>query len=150
MHLKCCGTAGSAEDKTRMAQAAKINETWRSALARDGSKVRVLGGDLNLVGSRAPLETLLAGLDSDGSALAVANPQILGDAAELTWRDGKTEFPPGRLDYIAYSGATAEVAQAFVVDTGRFSAKALASMGLDSDDTGASDHLPVVVDLVPR
>ena len=41
------------------------------------------------------------------------------------------------------------VAQAFVLDTSRLGPVSLAEAGLDASDTSASDHLPVVVDLVP-
>ncbi len=150
LHLKCCGTAGSTEDKTRMAQAAQINNAMKSAFGQTKTKMRLFAGDFNLVGTRAPLEMLRAGLDADGSELAVADPWVLGDAAQYTWFDSQSEFPPGRLDYAIYSDATAQVVQAFVVDTGKFSTKALARTGLDGGDTSASDHLPVVVDLKPR
>jgi len=149
-HLKCCGTAGSVEDKTRIAQAAAINRAMKAALDSAKPALRVFAGDFNLVGTRAPLETLRAGLDTDGSDLAVADPQRFGDAAYYTWADARTEFPPGRLDFALYSDASAQVVQSFVVDTSLFSTKALARMGLDAGDTGASDHLPVVVDLKPR
>jgi endonuclease/exonuclease/phosphatase family metal-dependent hydrolase len=149
-HLKCCGTAGSVEDKTRMAQAAAINRAMRAALDQSKTPLRVIAGDFNIVGSRAPLETLRAGLDSDGSGLAIAEPMLIGDAAQYTWFDAASEFSPGRLDFALYSHASAQVVQTFVVDTSKFSTKALARMGLDAGDTAASDHLPVVVDLKPK
>jgi endonuclease/exonuclease/phosphatase family metal-dependent hydrolase len=149
-HLKCCGTAGSVEDKTRQAQASAINAALRNSLTKDGPRVRVFAGDLNLVGTRAPLEMIRAGLDADGADLAVANPLVLGDDAMYTWTDPNTEFSAGRLDFALYSGSTAQAVQAFVVDTSRLSAKSLARMGLDAGDTSASDHFPVVLDLKPR
>ena len=56
-------------------------------------------------------------------------------------------FSPGRLDWILYSDATLEVVNAFVLNTDKLSARALADAGLESEDTQASDHLPVVVDV---
>jgi hypothetical protein len=67
-----------------------------------------------------------------------------------TWRDDSAGFPPGRLDYIVYSGSSASAVNALVLDTTRLSEKALAKLGLDRTDTGGTDHLPVIVDLVPR
>ncbi|MEO0631106.1 MAG: hypothetical protein AAFY46_10310, partial [Planctomycetota bacterium] len=54
-----------------------------------------------------------------------------------------------RLDWIAYSDSTLNAISAFVIATARVDAPSLASMGLVSTDSAASDHLPVVVDLVP-
>jgi exonuclease III len=110
----------------------------------------VIGGDWNLVGSREPLDIARGGADLDNSELDVARALVLGDAAMYTWRDAATGFPPGRLDVIVYSDSSAEVVNAFVLDTGRLADRALARMGLDRTDSRASDHLPVVVDLRPR
>ena len=112
--------------------------------------VRIIAGDFNLVGTRAPLDILRAGLDADGSELAVAQSGVLGDNAIYTWSDHKTEFPDGRLDYAVYSDASADLVDAFVLDGRRLGDKTLARLGLDRTDTGASDHLPLVVDLRPR
>jgi endonuclease/exonuclease/phosphatase family metal-dependent hydrolase len=112
--------------------------------------VRLIAGDFNLVGTRTPLDAMRAGLDADGSELAVAQTDVLGDHALYTWSDHKTEFPDGRLDYLIYSDASADAANAFVLDTRRLSDRTLAKLGLDRTDTGASDHLPVVVDLMPK
>lgn len=150
MHLKCCGTAGSVEDQTRRTEAGAINAALREALAGTNARIRILGGDLNLVGARAPLDDLIAGLDADGSNLTPAEPRVLGDRAHYTWSDPASEFPPGRLDFLIYSDASADAVQSYVLDTSRLSAKALARMGLDAGDTASSDHLPVVLDIRPR
>jgi endonuclease/exonuclease/phosphatase family metal-dependent hydrolase len=150
VHLKCCGTAGSSEDQRRLAEAKLINSAFKSALSEGGPAMRVIAGDCNLVGTYGPLEALMAGLDSDGSDLSPATPVVLGDSATYTWSDPKSEFPPGRLDYALFGDASADVVQAFVLDTSRLSTRSLARVGLDRTDTAASDHLPVVVDLRPR
>lgn len=150
MHLKCCGTAGSSEDIKRVSQAGTINSAMQTALGGGTPRVRVFGGDLNLVGSRTPLDTLCSGLDADASALAVATPLVLGDSSTITWLDDPSGFPPGRLDFLTFSDASADVVNAFILDTRLLSAKALARMGLDAADSGGSDHLPVVLDIRPR
>jgi endonuclease/exonuclease/phosphatase family metal-dependent hydrolase len=149
-HLKCCGTKDSSEDRRRMAEARAINDFMASAAAAYPGAIRVVGGDLNLVGSRPPLDLLRARIDADGSDLAVATPMVLGDRTLTTWRDSKGGFGPGRLDYIVYSDANAVAANAFVFDTGRLSDETLARLGLDRTDSEASDHLPVIVDLRAR
>jgi exonuclease III len=150
LHLKCCGTTGSSEDRRRMAEARAVNLFASSEFKRAGARMAVIGGDWNLVGSRMPLDMGRMRGDLDDTEMAVAEPVVLGDAAMYTWRDARTEFPPGRLDYIVYSDSSAQVVNAFVLDTARLSERALAKMGLDRTDSAVSDHLPVIVDLMPR
>lgn len=150
-HLKCCGSKDTAEDKTRMAEAAAINTYLATQLDNTPqATIRLIAGDLNLVGSRPPLDLLRARLDSDKTDLVVANPLVLGDRSLITWRDPQTGFSPGRLDYILYSDANAEIVSAVVLDTARLSDESLARLGLDRTDSQASDHLPLIVDIKPR
>lgn len=146
IHLKSRGTKDSVEDRRRMSESRAINAAVLGANRRN-TVVRVIGGDMNLVGTRPPLDLLRAGLDTDGSDLTVAEPMVLGDRVQTTWRDASTPFPPGRLDYLMYSDATCEVVNAFVLDTALWSDAALARVGFDRTDSGGSDHLPVVLDL---
>jgi len=148
VHLKCCGSNGSPEDERRLSEAKIINTVFEQ-LVPGPRATRVIGGDLNLVGSRPPIDRLRAKLDADGSALEPVETIVLGDNAIYTWRNPDSSFSPGRLDYVLYSDANAMVVGAFVLDTGRLSEDALAALGLRRGDTGASDHLPVVVDLRP-
>lgn len=149
MHLKCCGGAGSAEDQLRLAEARAVNDTVKQGSRADAATIRILGGDLNLVGSRNPLDLLRADIDLDASDMTPADPAVLGDNAYYTWRDWNTGFSPGRLDWLTYSDATAEIVQSFVLDTRRLSPAALSAMGLSTDSSDVSDHLPVVIDVAP-
>lgn len=149
-HLKCCGTSGSSEDQRRMTEARAVSAALRAAAGAYPAAIRVVGGDLNLVGSRPPLDLLRAELDADGSDLSVASPQVIGDVTLTTWRSPGSDFPPGRLDYLAYSDANADVVSSFVFDTARFTAEVLAKMGVERGDSASTDHLPVVIDLKPR
>lgn len=146
-HLKCCGSATSAEDITRIAEARMISKTLGEAVKDDPTWIRVLAGDMNLVGTRTPLDEIGRGLDVDGSDLEVAPVRVLGDRAAYTWVDWGTSFTPGRLDWVLYSGAGSTVENAFAIDTRRLSDAALARMGLNRGDSASSDHLPVVVDV---
>lgn len=148
VHLKCCGYSGSPEDHTRISEAGAINRSLAEALSIEPVRMRVVAGDLNLVGSRPPLEVLRNGLDADGTELEIADARDLGDAAYMTWREDGNAFAPGRLDYALVGGA--EIARTFVLDTRILSDRSLEVAGLDRDDADASDHLPVVVDLRPR
>jgi len=147
-HLKCCGTKDSREDVQRMDEARAIAQAMKGACATSADAIRIVGGDINLVGSRPPLDLLRAGWDGDGSDLAIADPLVLGDRSMYTWADDNSPFTPGRLDYVAYGDSNARVAHAFVLDTRRLSDESLARLGLDRADSACSDHRPVVVDLV--
>ncbi len=149
-HLKCCGWAGSAEDATRMLEAEAINEAMAAALAESAAEAVIIGGDFNLVGSRPPLDMLRAGLDTDGTELAVAEVFTLGDETQVTWSSDGAAFTPGRLDYLLYSDASVEVEQAFALDTRRLDDVTLDRLGLEAGDAHASDHRPIVIDVRPR
>ncbi len=145
-HLKCCGFAGSPEDQRRISEARGINTAVRGI---DAPALRVITGDLNLVGSRTPLDELAHALDADGSDLTPAATRVLGDRVLVTWGKADETFAPGRLDYALVSDASLRVADAFVLDTRRLSDASLARLGLERTDCDASDHMPVVVDVVP-
>lgn len=145
VHLKCCGSADSWEDQLRTRESKAINANFAAA-AKD-VKVRLIGGDFNLVGSRPPLDIMRSGLDADASDLSIADPIVSGDHAMYTWVDWNTAFTPGRLDYLLYSDSSAEVVRSFVIDTSRLSDAALNAAGLSRSDSQATDHRPVVVDV---
>jgi endonuclease/exonuclease/phosphatase family metal-dependent hydrolase len=147
VHLKCCGTKDSSEDRERMLEARVINEAFAAAAAGRPKAKRVIAGDFNLVGSRPPLDLMRAKLDADGGDLAVADARDLAERIYRTWRDPSTGFGPGRLDYVLYSQSNSKAADAFVFDTSRLNDAALARLGLDRTDCSGSDHLPVIVDL---
>lgn len=146
-HLKCCGAMGTSEDELRIAETAALQKSletlWASGPAR-----RVVGGDINLVGTSVPRDNLFARLDA-GQNLMAAPAFALGDRAMSTWADPATHFAPGRLDWLGYSSSSLRATGAFVLDTSRLGERSLARLGMDSTDTDASDHKPVVVDLVP-
>lgn len=152
-HLKCCGSAGSREDLIRYAETGAINASFaataddiRQDLGRE-IDAKIIGGDMNLVGTRGPLEILRAGLASNGNDLSPAPTRAIGDTAMYTWRDDRSSFGPGRLDW--FLTGDARVAQSFSLDTRLIDPDTLALWGLNQDDSAVSDHLPVVVDLKP-
>ncbi len=123
-------------------------------------------GDLNIVGSLSPLNTLLTGKivnetsfgadsppDWDGSPLADARPYHNGvGPADYTWRDDASAFDPGRLDFVLYTDSAVSIGKKFVLNTVTMSASDRAAAGLQtydvtSDNSGVTyDHLPLVVD----
>lgn len=152
LHLKCCGSDGSTEDLRRIAEARAVQAAFAQFIPTGNGwqTVRYLGGDFNLVGSRDPLDLIRVGLDSDGSPLAVASADVLGDAAMYTWSDPKNNFSPGRLDFGIFGDANADAVNTFVLDTGRLSEESLGRHGLQREDSAAGDHRLLIVDLRPR
>jgi endonuclease/exonuclease/phosphatase family metal-dependent hydrolase len=148
VHLKCCGSAESPEDERRLAEAESINAELAQAFAE--APIRVVGGDLNLVGSPEAMHVLRSGLDVDGADLTVAEALVLGDRIATTWSNPRGRFAPSRLDFALVGDAAAGVSQAFVLDSRILTNAALSEAGLEGADTDASDHLPLVVDIRPR
>jgi len=149
VHLKCCGGAGTSEDVTRIAEATAVRDFIAAQVADEPGTLRFIAGDVNLVGTRTPLEVMAQGLDAGGADLAAAHALVFGDSAAFTWREARSTFAPGRLDWALYSPFHARLVRAFAVDTTRFGPRTLANAGLEAGDTDASDHLPLVVDLTP-
>jgi len=122
----------------------------------------VIVGDMNLVGYRQQLETMLTGNivnvgtygpsftpDWDGSDFEDAKPRQTDLPLNITWYDEGSSFWPGRLDYVIYSGSVMEVGNSFVAFTPGMPTDTLTAYGLQADDAlRASDHVPVVADFV--
>lgn len=151
VHLKASGTLGSEEDTRRLAEADKVNGVMRELAAGAGQPLIIVGGDFNMNGTTGVIDRVRRGLDGDGSDLEIARPLVLGDALTYTFVGQPDEGRPTavRLDYFTYPGARLRVAGAFVLDTSRLSPEALRRAGLEPGDSWGSDHLPVVIDLVP-
>ena len=73
---------------------------------------------------------------------------VLGDSSVVTWVDEKSMFGPGRLDWLLYDDSRSELVDAYMLNTRVLTDTALERLGLERDDSKASDHLPMVVDLV--
>jgi len=150
VHLKCCGSAGSDEDLTRIDQAKAINGFIDWVHEQHPDAMVVIAGDFNLVGSRTPLEVMARGLGVNGDDLDPAPARVFGDSTSVTWVDEKSRFGPGRLDWLLYDDSRSVLGGAFMLDTRVLSDGSLAVMGLERDDSKASDHLPMIVDLGGR
>jgi endonuclease/exonuclease/phosphatase family metal-dependent hydrolase len=146
-HLKCCGRLGGREDATRMTEVETIAAGIAATRSAEGPEAIIVGGDLNLVGGRGPLERLGRGTDIDGSDLAIVEPLQIDGRTNATWEDPGQPFIPGRLDYLLHGDAGTRVVGTFVLDTRDLSEASLRRHDLRSRDALASDHLPIVVDL---
>lgn len=167
-HMKCCGSHGSPEDMQRQRHS-DANVNWLRDLRTPGEiedldpdTPIVVAGDFNMVGGPQPLRTLITGdiqdeatfgsdspPDWDGTDLADLVPRHNAAAAAFTWRDPTNRFTPGRLDFVLFTDAVASASKAFVFNTADLSPADLERYGvLPGDSQSASDHLPVVVDLL--
>lgn len=147
LHLKASGAINTAEDERRFAEADAINRILVGMKSVAEPDYVVVGGDFNLLGDPAVVDRATRMLDQDGSHLTRVEAPVLGDEA-LLYTFGR-EGLRSRLDYLAYSDHSLRVARAFVLDTGILDAETLENLNLESEDSAASDHLPVIVDLVP-
>ncbi|MDY7108027.1 MAG: endonuclease/exonuclease/phosphatase family protein [Planctomycetota bacterium] len=147
VHLKCCGRIGDESDRTRIGEAKAIRAALREALRATRFDGILIAGDMNLVGSRTPLDILAGRVAGAGPRLAVAEPMPLDGRSNATWRDPREPFVPGRLDFALYDGTAFEPARAFVLDGRDLAPRWLEHHGLRAADTAISDHLPIVVDL---
>ena len=160
-HPPCCE-----KEKERQDELDGIAAWLRELLAPGDARLApgtpiVVAGDMNLVGGSRQVRTLVAGeiadeaafgpshpADWDGTPLADAEPRHAGGRDTYTWRDARSSFAPGRLDYIIYSDSVGKLGNAFVLATEELDAATLERYGLRANDTiEASDHLPVVADL---
>jgi endonuclease/exonuclease/phosphatase family metal-dependent hydrolase len=151
LHLKCCGVAGGPEDMTRIAEVLAVRRALAQAQANTSFDAVLLGGDLNLVGGRLPLELLVRDgeslFGSDGDFL-IADPIRPAGQGFQTWGKDGQRYSPGRLDWVVLSGSTLQSVNAFVLATSELSAAVLQKHELKADDAAkAADHLPIVVDI---
>jgi endonuclease/exonuclease/phosphatase family metal-dependent hydrolase len=169
-HFKCCGTTGSSEDLQRQRQADALVNWMRDARSPGeyvnlpaGTPMAVVG-DLNIVGSQQPLNSLISGNiineetygsdsppDWDGTILGDAHPLHNGSGPDdYTWHDGTSAFPDNRLDYVLYTDSVVDVANHFVLNTVAMTSAERTAAGLQTYDVMLNpsdwDHLPVVVD----
>lgn len=143
IHLKCCGHIGSSEDIQRINAAMGYESFIASLLDDEPSLGVIISGDWNLVGSRTPLDVLIA---SGSIGLTDLAPLQATQRHGVTWRNPASSFTPGRLDLITFTPETFASAGGFILDTADLDESALDALGLDDDDSEASDHLMLVAD----
>lgn len=164
-HYKCCG--GISNDETRQREADATIAFILDAKTPGGiinlpsETPFIILGDLNLVGDRQQLITLITGEiintqlfgnggppDWDNTDLDDLLSQQSDKRTAYTWRDDESSFPPGRLDYQIFSNSVMTVEKDFVIQTEVMSQSRLNQYGLQLPDTKtASDHFPKVADV---
>ncbi len=165
-HLACCDN-----DSARMQKATALMNRLIAAQQAQSSEwmIRhktpiILAGDFNLVGYASQFHLLKNGTgkkdaehglfaqpDWDGTALADVRAFHLTSRDLYTWRDDKSEFSPGRLDFIFYTDSVFKLANRFVLWTPNLTDSLLHQARLERMDSAvASDHLPLVADFELR
>ncbi len=159
-HTPCCNN-----ESGRDFEHDQISATWRNLLngtgpfSIDSMSTAVMTGDFNMVGFRRQLRTLRDGdlIDNgtwgadflpgrgNGSLTAVTTRHT-HSRRTFTWYNPGSSFGPGRLDWLFYTVDTAAVPRRFVLFTPEIPGPDLAAAGLQSTDSLASDHLPIIVD----
>lgn len=161
-HPPCCDN-----DVGRDREVDHLIGTWRDLLAGAGPfsidpmDAVVFAGDFNFVGFRRQFDAIVRGTfidpangpdfapGRDSGSLVVTPARHTHRRAAYTWRNARSGFTPGRLDFIFFAGDVARLDKSFILDTSAMPAEELARYGLDAGDSLlASDHLPVVADLV--
>ena len=146
LDLQSSGWVGSYQDQLRELQARTIRDRIDAALIEDDVPV-IVGGDLNLVGSRAPLAMLASRAEADGEELVAVEARRLGERTLTTWRNPALAFTPGRLDYLLVPPQV-DVVRGFALATDDLDAATLEALGVDEAlSSRLSDHLIVVADL---
>ena len=138
------------QELRRQAETNVVRDLARQVIRAHGPVDAVIAaGDHNLVATRQPLTTMgEIGLAFDGKPLSIAELLQLDHATAATWDGSGGQFPPGRLDWISYSGASLEVLGGFVFDVADLDRHWRTAHHLEDDDSKkSSDHRPVVVDV---
>lgn len=149
VHLTCCGTRDDWREARRRLAAAVVRNRIRSAVPRMRPAGVVLAGDMNLVGGRAPLDTLLATITTPPLGPLRRAPAVQFDGwTDWTWDARGTPFNAGRVDNIVYSAGTLDLVRARVWDTESMEPDTLRAYGLTPETSRTiGRHRPVVVDL---
>jgi len=163
-HMACCTS-----DATRQDEADHTMSFFRDAMTAGGlltvpsGTAFVITGDMNLVGFRQQLVTLLTGdivnnatygpdfaPDWDGTNLADVVSRQTQARFSYTWRSDPSAYAPGRLDFFIYNDSAVHLDNHYIVYTPEMSADQLTLYGLQANDvTTVTDHLPHVADFRP-
>ena len=138
------------EETRRRVEAAAIRDAIVRVLQRQdsaGKRVRgvVVGGDMNLIAGRAPLDTLLALNASRFTRLTLAHALHTDGWSSWTWDGRGGPFHSARMDVLIFSDHTLRALSASVVDWDGFTWAERSALGLlPAPALGFSRHRPVV------
>jgi exonuclease III len=160
-HLPCCENETSRQQEVDkiMAFVRDIRLGLSPFDVRQGTPV-IIAGDMNFVGFREQLQTMLTGdiannsvygpdfrPDWDESDLDDVSPFVTDAPFTYTWYNPAGSFSVGRLDYIICTGSVLDIHNSFTLNTEVMLPQKRSAFGLLAGDTGpVSDHFPLVAD----
>lgn len=162
-HLPCCeNDSGRQKEIDRIMGFVRDSKNGLTDYKITYRDAIIIMGDMNFVGDRQQVKTLISGEivntnlygasftpDWDGSDLEDTKAPTTGLPIVFTWYSQYSNFSPGRLDYIVYTGSNLQLENAFGFFTSTLSNQLLETHGLLSQDVlSASDHIPVVADFL--
>ena len=163
-HLSCCGN-----DEDRQQQVDEFSSLWRDWIKEESGPFELEEGtpfihlgDFNYVGFSQQVETIKNGdiinesdygsdflPDWDSTGIVDLFSRQTHKRMGYTWRKDGSSFNPGKLDYIFYSDASIDTGKHYILNTLAMDQATLDNYNLQFDDTQeASDHLPLVFDIV--
>jgi endonuclease/exonuclease/phosphatase family metal-dependent hydrolase len=162
-HLPCCGNnEGRRNEIDALIDFIREAKNAQGNIVLEQNTPIILVGDLNLVGDKQQLQTLLTGdiqdtirfgsrfsPDWDNSDFADLLPYCTNIPFAFTYYDSNSSFSPGRLDFMIYSDSVIQPVKKFVLFTPTLPPDSLTAYNLNPDDAlNASDHLPIVADFI--
>ena len=163
-HLSCCDN-----DEDRQQQVDEFSGLWRNWIKEESGPFELEEGtpfihlgDFNYVGFSQQVETIKNGdiinesdygsdflPDWDSTGIVDLFSRQTHKRMGYTWRKDGSSFNPGKLDYIFYSDASIDTGKHYILNTLAMDQATLDNYNLQFDDTQeASDHLPLVFDIV--
>ncbi len=163
-HLSCCSN-----NDDRQEQVDEFASAWREWVTNGIGPFEIESetpfihvGDFNYVGYRQQVETIRTGdifneeqygndfsPDWDSTEIVDLFSRHTHKRMGYTWRNDGSSFNPGKLDYVFYSDATIDTGKHYILNTIAIDDSTLDYYGLELFDTQeASDHLPVVFDIL--
>lgn len=169
MHPPCCSGGTPPADARRQVVVDQVLAFLRDAQSEGGELDIAVGtpvivaGDMNFVGDDQLPFSLQHGAiadtgrfgapfgpDWDGSSLTDLAPRLTGWPMNFTWYSPESSFSPGRLDYIYYTDSVLRPIRHYTLFTPTLADTLVSTYRLQPDDAvRASDHLPLVMDVIP-
>jgi len=160
-HWRCC-TADSDRQKEADAVVAFLRDakTAGGVIDLPVNTPILMAGDLNLVGWRQQLDTIITGdiqnqgtygadaaPDWDGSPFATPHSRHPDQRSAYSWFADYSSYYPGMLDWMFYTGSVLTLQHHYVLETRTMTPTTRATYGLQEfDTTDASDHAARVAD----
>ena len=143
VHLPCCDN--NVDRQQEIDHILSVLRDKNPGFAYQNDTPIIITGDFNMVGLAQNVTSFVNGdivnegqfgmdfdPDWDGSTLEDANPYVTGYPANYTWNNPNSNYNPGKLDWMFYTGSVMDKQNAFVLDTEFLSEDELNLLNLNS------------------